>query len=77
MKTIVKNDTYYRVDDNTADFKVRNEGYQFCSKEKWKRVNLEHSRNNIDTKPKEAINEMVAEGVADRVKKNYQKPKKS
>ena len=36
MKTIVKNEVYDRVDNQTADLKVKSQGWKFTSKSNWK-----------------------------------------
>ena len=36
MKTIKKDNEIIRVDDNTAEFRVKNSGYSYASKSEWK-----------------------------------------
>ena len=37
MKTIFKGEVYDRVDDSTADFKVKSQGWKFVPKSEWKK----------------------------------------
>jgi hypothetical protein len=37
MKTIIKNGNYERVDNETGEYKVRNQGWKFSPKSDWKK----------------------------------------
>lgn len=65
MKTIQRGDTIKRYDNETADRKVRNEGYSFVPKKVWK----EKVRDYIEEIFKE-IKPVVLEGMVNRVKRS-------
>ena len=69
MKTITKNNYYYRVTDDEAEQKVNHQGYSYCSKEKWKRATRTEAKGAPESKSE--TSEVVVS------KKKYQKPKKS
>lgn len=53
MKTIQKGDKIKRVDDETADFDVRNRDYSFISKKIWKENVRDLNKNESKTEEKE------------------------
>lgn len=69
MKTIKKDKKVLRVDNETADRKIRDEGFHFTTKGVWKKIrDADKEVVKKETKP-------VLEGVAHRVKKSIQNGK--
>ena len=48
MKTIRKGEEIKRVSDKDADFRVKHQGYEYCSKTVWKTY-TKHSNTSVPT----------------------------
>ena len=48
MKTIRKGEEIKRISDKDADFRVKHQGYEYCSKTVWKTY-AKHNNTNLPT----------------------------